>query len=319
MSASAVTSSGPLGQWLAMLAGVLLLHGLALWALARLPHAPLPKPVRTVPIAVRWVAPKPVVLQTPPPKPKPKPAPTPAIKTPAPKPAPVQAAQPVRQPQPPVQQEPVSKATTPPRQQAVATKRSQPAPRNPPVQQDPVRPQDLRTLASQSDQPTKAPEPDPQQQNTSAAAQPAAEPRAQQNSSAPEPKNANAAAAKSTDLASSPSGDGRDAAKPDATEQPRATKPKAVQINAVAFLQQVAPDYPESARNSGDQGRCMVRVLIDPNGRVTQATVVKPSGSKWLDRAAIKAAEQSTFAPYRENGQPIAVMVDIPYDFKLDE
>lgn len=107
-------------------------------------------------------------------------------------------------------------------------------------------------------------------------------------------------------------------APPEATAMPSApATPKTVQ--GVAYKRQPELIYPESARARGEQGRVLVRVLIDTAGRVQEAVIESSSGSRVLDRAALNIAKQAVFYPYRENGVAQPVYVPMPLEFTLDE
>lgn len=93
--------------------------------------------------------------------------------------------------------------------------------------------------------------------------------------------------------------------------------PKTVQ--GVAYKHQPELIYPASARARGEQGRVLVRVLIDTSGHVQEAVILSSSGSRSLDRAALKIAQNAVFYPYRENGVAQPVYVPMPLEFTLDE
>ena len=97
----------------------------------------------------------------------------------------------------------------------------------------------------------------------------------------------------------------------------RPDSPKTVQ--GVAYRHAPELIYPESARDRGEQGRVLVLVLIDTEGRVNDAKIQRSSGSRLLDQAALGMAKKTTFHPYRENGVAQSVYVPIPLEFKLDE
>ena len=67
----------------------------------------------------------------------------------------------------------------------------------------------------------------------------------------------------------------------------------------------VTPDYPDSARDLG-LGPALVPVVVtvDEKGTVVAASLFKTSGNSALDRAAILAARQSTYAPQLVNCAP---------------
>ncbi|CAM4079965.1 energy transducer TonB [Kerstersia similis] len=77
------------------------------------------------------------------------------------------------------------------------------------------------------------------------------------------------------------------------------------------------PDYPQASQQRREQGRVVIRVLINTNGEVEDAQVQQSSGFERLDRSALAAARKSRFKPYTENGVPYPAMADIPFDFVL--
>jgi Ca-activated chloride channel family protein len=75
------------------------------------------------------------------------------------------------------------------------------------------------------------------------------------------------------------------------------------------------PTYPSAARNSGAQGRVVVEVIIDEQGKVIEARAV--SGHAFLLQPAVQAARQARFTPALLSGQPIKVKGTINYVFTL--
>jgi protein TonB len=75
-------------------------------------------------------------------------------------------------------------------------------------------------------------------------------------------------------------------------------------------------EYPELARRAGIQGKVYVRVLVGTDGK-PKRYIVEHSDNELLTEAAVKAVMSSTFTPAIQNGQPIAVWVSIPIDFRL--
>jgi Ca-activated chloride channel family protein len=75
------------------------------------------------------------------------------------------------------------------------------------------------------------------------------------------------------------------------------------------------PIYPPSARDSGAQGKVVVEVLIDEQGKVVEARAV--SGHAFLQQAAVQAARQARFTPALLSGQPVKVKGTINYLFTL--
>jgi protein TonB len=75
-------------------------------------------------------------------------------------------------------------------------------------------------------------------------------------------------------------------------------------------------EYPELARRAGIQGKVYVRVLVGTDGK-PKRYIVEHSDNELLTEAAVKAVMSATFTPAIQNGQPIAVWVSIPIDFRL--
>ncbi len=77
------------------------------------------------------------------------------------------------------------------------------------------------------------------------------------------------------------------------------------------------PEYPRASRRLGEEGKVLVRLLINARGLVDQATLEKSSGFRRLDDAALEAAKRGRFKPYTENGVAMAAIAIVPFDFTL--
>lgn len=93
--------------------------------------------------------------------------------------------------------------------------------------------------------------------------------------------------------------------------------PKTVSIGQVAYINPPNAIYPERSRRAGQQGRVVMRVLVDRTGRPAQVSVAQSSGHVALDEAAMSAVRASLLRPYSENGVPQPVWVLMPIDFVL--
>lgn len=78
-----------------------------------------------------------------------------------------------------------------------------------------------------------------------------------------------------------------------------------------------APVYPELARRRGQQGRVLLRCLVDAGGRVTGVEIVESSGYSMLDNAAEQAVRRWHFSPARNAGLPVAGSAVVPVEFRL--
>jgi TonB family protein len=77
------------------------------------------------------------------------------------------------------------------------------------------------------------------------------------------------------------------------------------------------PDYPESARRDGREGRVLLRVLVDDQGRSKQVEINSSSGSEALDRAAAEAIKRWRFHPARYGDKSVESWLRIPIEFRL--
>jgi protein TonB len=77
------------------------------------------------------------------------------------------------------------------------------------------------------------------------------------------------------------------------------------------------PDYPDSARREGREGRVLLRVLVDDQGQSKQVEINNSSGSDALDRAAAEAIKRWRFHPARYGDKPVESWLRIPIEFRL--
>jgi periplasmic protein TonB len=79
------------------------------------------------------------------------------------------------------------------------------------------------------------------------------------------------------------------------------------------------PVYPENARREGREGRVILRVLIDDQGRTKSVELNTSSGSKALDQAATEAIKRWRFHPAYAGDTPVDSWVNVPIDFRLTD
>ncbi len=79
------------------------------------------------------------------------------------------------------------------------------------------------------------------------------------------------------------------------------------------------PVYPRTARVRGQEGIVLLSVEVLNNGQTGRILVKKSSGYALLDRAALDAVRVWQFEPAKKRQIPLAMIVDIPIRFSLQE
>lgn len=80
------------------------------------------------------------------------------------------------------------------------------------------------------------------------------------------------------------------------------------------------PPYPEMARRSGAEGIVVLRLNIDPEGKVSRAEVVKSSGRGDFDHAAVETVEKRwRYRPALSWGHPVESAETVRVCFVLPE
>lgn len=76
------------------------------------------------------------------------------------------------------------------------------------------------------------------------------------------------------------------------------------------------PKYPELAMRAGLEGTVLIRLWIDRNGTVKQASILK-SDAEIFNDVSLAAAKKLVFRPTSCDGRRISVWARIPIRFKL--
>ena len=84
------------------------------------------------------------------------------------------------------------------------------------------------------------------------------------------------------------------------------------------YLKNPPPAYPAVARRQGQQGRVILRVLVNAAGGADQVEIRKGTGYSMLDAAALEAVRRWRFVPARQGDQPVAAWVLVPITFTLE-
>jgi len=87
----------------------------------------------------------------------------------------------------------------------------------------------------------------------------------------------------------------------------------------VALATNPHPVYPLQAMRAGEQGTVVVLAQVNVDGQVTDARVVRHSGSIILDRAAPNEVRRWKFEPALHNGRPVVASVEVPVNYRLNQ
>ena len=85
-------------------------------------------------------------------------------------------------------------------------------------------------------------------------------------------------------------------------------------IKTPARIQDAEPVLPETAQQAGVRGVVIVEIIIGPDGRVTDAKVLR--SIPLLDAAAIATARQWRYEPTMLNGAPVPVIMTATVNFR---
>lgn len=83
------------------------------------------------------------------------------------------------------------------------------------------------------------------------------------------------------------------------------------------YLNNPPPEYPEIAMERGWEGRVLMKVHVKPDGKPDDISVIKSSGKKVLDDAAVSTVKKWSFVPAKRGDTPIAGWVTVPITFNL--
>lgn len=92
--------------------------------------------------------------------------------------------------------------------------------------------------------------------------------------------------------------------------------PTGAQLQA---LQSPPPPYPGPAMREGLRGVVELEILVGIDGRPVEVRVVRSSGHRVLDQAALRTVRTKwVFQPAIRNGQPVQALGRVPIEFTLE-
>ena len=83
------------------------------------------------------------------------------------------------------------------------------------------------------------------------------------------------------------------------------------------YLKNPAPAYPPMSRRLGEEGRVVLRVLVEADGRPSEVAIKTGSGYPRLDHAAEDAVRRWRFVPARQGDEAVRAAVLVPIVFNL--
>ena len=86
--------------------------------------------------------------------------------------------------------------------------------------------------------------------------------------------------------------------------------------SGIEYLRAPQPEYPSISKRMREEGRAVLRVLVNENGVPEQAEIQQSSGFPRLDEAARKAVMRALFKPQWEDGKAVPVYAIIPIKFQ---
>lgn len=175
-------------------------------------------------------------------------------------------------------------------------------------------------------QPVPRPEPRQQAKPTPAprpAQEPAPKPLPKPAPAAPaqvEPSPVPASAPSVTPAAASSTTAAAPAASTTAATGPASPAPARVELPSASadYLNNPKPAYPPLSRRLREEGKVVLRVLIETDGTASRAEIRSSSGYERLDQAALQTVLKWRYVPARRNGVPEAMWFNIPVNFVLE-
>jgi TonB family protein len=103
-------------------------------------------------------------------------------------------------------------------------------------------------------------------------------------------------------------------------EQPEVERGDLVQpgpgVQAPTVVKRPQPRYPDAARRLGRTAVVILRLLIDEQGNVAEIQQNGPKAGMGFDRAAVAAAEKTTWQPAMVGDVPVKMWIDLRIEFK---
>ena len=91
-----------------------------------------------------------------------------------------------------------------------------------------------------------------------------------------------------------------------------------ISVGNLAYIRATPPPYPRIEARGGVQGRVMLKVLVDVDGKPLEVVVLESSGNRALDRSAREHVLKTwLFQPAMRDGQPVQAYGKVPVVFSM--
>lgn len=97
---------------------------------------------------------------------------------------------------------------------------------------------------------------------------------------------------------------------------PSSGAPKTI-TSGIEYILPPQTVYPQMSKRMGEQGKVVLRILVNEKGHPDQVQIQTSSGFARLDEAGRQAAMRAVFKPRFEDGRAVAVYVIVPLNFQL--
>jgi len=77
--------------------------------------------------------------------------------------------------------------------------------------------------------------------------------------------------------------------------------------------------YPKESLLAHEQGRCLVKITIQTDGKTRDASITQSTGFPRLDQACLQALVPGHLIPATEDGRPVEVTREIPIVWTLNQ
>jgi len=88
-------------------------------------------------------------------------------------------------------------------------------------------------------------------------------------------------------------------------------------VNPPELIEFQRPVYPKNLRERDVEGKVILKILIDKEGKVKEIHIFESSGYEAFDQIAVKSVRQWQFKPAKKGNQPRESWVLIPINFQI--